>query len=306
MKFTRVLLVLICLVFIFFIRLCFLGKNQATPVADRPNQSQAKDKRDLRIICGSPGITEIIFSLGLGDQVVGVSDFSNFPPEAKKKKRIGGLVNPNRERIISLKPDLLITQGKHETLARLCREHHIPFLSIKMDSLKDISEATLILGKKFQRDQLAHELVENLEAELEDMRKKLMNLPPQKIFFVLGHTPGDLVGLMTTGPGTFLHELIGMAGGINIFEDASSAYPQISKEALVLREPDIIIEVFSEGLSPENRLLLRQDWNRLAMLPAVKDDRIHFLTEDYLLMPSLRVIKTLKKLAKIIHPEAFE
>jgi iron complex transport system substrate-binding protein len=256
-----------------------------------------------RIICASPSITEIVFALGLGEKVVGVSDFSVYPPEVRKKDKIGGLFNPNREKIITLQPDLLIAQGSHRPLAKLCHKYGIRFLSVKIDTLADIFKAISFIGQELQVEENADILVKDIQKELEKIREKTQKLPPRKVFLSLGHTPGDLTGLMTTSSGTFIHELVGIAGGENIFEDAAGLYPHISKEALLMRQPEIIIEVFPEGISAGNRDLLRNDWERLAILPAVKGGRIHFLTEDYLLIPGVRIVQIVKKFAEIIHPE---
>jgi iron complex transport system substrate-binding protein len=111
---------------------------------------------------------------------------------------------------------------------------------------------------------------------------------------------------MTTGPGTFLHELIEIAGGENIFADASGAYPQISKESLIKRQPEVLIEVLPGGVSRRKLRLLRKDWGRLSMLPAVRRGNIHFLTDDFLLIPSIRITQAARRFAEIIHPEAFD
>jgi iron complex transport system substrate-binding protein len=242
----------------------------------------------------------------LGDKVVGVSDFSSYPPQARNKTNIGGIFNPNRERITMLQPDLIITQGKHEVMAKLCREQGIRFLAVKIDSLSDIPQAIEFLGKELHAEKKADAVAQKLERELAAIRKKTQDRPKKRVFLTLGHTPGDLMGLMTTGPGTFLNELITIAGGENIFNDVVVDYPNISKEALVMRQPEIIIEVFPEGFTANNRSLLRKDWDRLASLPAVKAGNIHFLSDDYLLIPGIRIAQTAEKLAKIIHPELFE
>lgn len=237
---------------------------------------------------------------------MGVSAFSSYPPQARETTNIGGIFNPNRERITTLRPDLIITQGKHEAMAKLCREQDIRFLSVKIDSLADIPQAVTFLGKELQAEEKAAAVAQKLVRELASIRERTQSLPKKKVFLTLGHTPGDLMGLMTTGPGTFLNELITIAGGENIFNDAAGDYPHISKEALVMRQPEIIIEVFPEGFTANNRSLLRQDWDRLASLPAVKAGNIHFLSDDYLLIPGIRITQTAEKLAKIFHPEVFE
>jgi iron complex transport system substrate-binding protein len=258
------------------------------------------------VICASPSITEIVFSLGAGDRVVGVSDFSFYPPEAQAVQQIGGQINPNREQILSLEPDLIIFQGEHQALARFCREQGIPILSIDLDRIDHILTAVLRIGAVLEADAEAQGLASEIRRQLDDLARRTRALPTRSVFLGLGHTPGDLTGLMTTGSGTFLHELIELAGGRNIFADAPGAYPRISKEALVRRRPDVIIEVLAEGISPDNQVLLKSDWERLDSLPAVRAGRIHFLTENYLLIPGVRVTQTANRLAAAIHPELFE
>lgn len=258
-----------------------------------------------RIICAAPSVTEMVFALGRGGRVAGVSEFSFFPPEAADKPKIGGLFNPSREKIFALQPDLVITQGRHTALSRFCREQDIPLISLHIETLDHIRASLEKLGHLLRAREKARRLIADLNAQLETVRGKTRGLPPRKVFLSLGHTPGDLTGIMTASSGTFLQELIQLAGGINIFHDLSGRYPHVSKEVLVTRNPEVIIEILAEGLSHKNKTLLRRDWERLSRLPAVQEDRIHFLTQDYLLIPGLRVSQTAGAFARIIHPEAF-
>ncbi|MFW6140901.1 MAG: ABC transporter substrate-binding protein [Acidobacteriota bacterium] len=256
-----------------------------------------------RIICAAPSVTEIVFSLGLGDRVVGVSHFTVYPEAAKSKKSIGGLINPSKERITALNPDLVITQGEHERLAELCQSQNIKFLSLKIEKLTDIHQAIIELGRILGAEKEAQTLSRKIETELLALTSKTASLPKKKVFLCLSHTPGDLTGLMTTGKGTFLHEVIEMAGGINIFSDIKKRYPRISKESLIMRQPEIIIEIYAKGLNLNHQQLLRKDWERLSVLPAVKNSRICFLTEAYLLIPGVRVNRIVEKFIRTIHPE---
>jgi len=282
--------------------LVFPGKS-FNPADRIPKAAGDKAGGYQRIICATPSVTEIVFALGCGGWVVGVSDFSFYPPEAKNTTSVGGMINPNKERIIQLQPDLIIFQGKHDPLAKLSQQNEIPYLSVPIDSLQDISTAIRTIGRKLGVERRAKKLANQLQTDLLALQARTAGLPRAKVFLTLGHTPGDLSGLMTTGPGTFLHELVILAGGQNLFDDASGLYPQISKEALIKRQPDIIIEVFAEGITSNNREILRKDWERLSDMPAVKTGNIHFITEDYLLIPSMRVVQTAKRLIEIIHPE---
>lgn len=270
-----------------------------------PADTTSSHTPSVRIICAAPSITEIVFALGSGDQVVGVSDFSVYPPAALSKPRIGGLFNPNRERITALKPDLVITQGEHDSLHALERELGIQRLSVEIDSLSDLKEAIRILGDRLDRRSEARNLIFDLEKRLKHIREMTCDLPRPRVFLSLGHTPGDLTGLMTAGAGTFLDELIEIAGGVNIFGNIPHLYPQISKEALILEQPDIILEICPEGISTGSRELLRQDWDRFASLHRQASVSVHFISSDYLLIPGLRLPLAAGEFARIFHGELF-
>ncbi|NOR11811.1 MAG: ABC transporter substrate-binding protein [Candidatus Aminicenantes bacterium] len=282
---------------------CTQNTDQESEIS--PSESGRTTVEAKRIICAAPSVTEIVFALGIGERVVGISDFSTYPPEVRTIPRIGGLINPNKEKITSLQPDLLIIQGQNESLARFCREHKIRFLSIEINSLEDIWAAIHTIGQTLRAEKNASALIQKIKADLQEIKGRIHNLPPKKVFLTLGHTPGDLTGLMTTGPGTFLHELVSVAGGENIFSDATGLYPQISKESLVKRQPEVIIEALPGGIPEEKLKLLEKDWLQFPMLPAVQSGNIHYLTEDFLLIPSVRIAQTVRRFAKIFHPEAF-
>jgi iron complex transport system substrate-binding protein len=280
--------------------------QESTQTTDRSAPGRDGAEGEVRrIVCAAPSITEIVFALGVGDRVVGVSTFSTHPPEALILPKIGGLIDPNREKITSLEPDLLIIQGQNESLARFSEEHRIRLLSIKIDNMEDIWSAIHEIGQTLKVQGEASTLIQNIKTDLQRIKDQIKEHPPKKVFLTLGHTPGDLTGLMTTGPGTFLHELVSAAGGENIFADASALYPQISKESLIKRQPHIIIEAIPGGIPQEKFKLLKKDWSQLPMLPAVKSGSIHYLTEDFLLIPGVRIALTVRRFAEIIHPEAF-
>jgi len=295
--------ILSCPLLLFFI---FLLSGASPQPISKPEDIKTNDQNTIkykRIITAAPSVTEIVFSLGLGDQVVGVSQFTVYPEAAKNRQSIGGLINPNKERITSLRPDLLITQGRHENLAELCQKQNIKFVSLKIEKLKDIPKAVSELGRILDAEKEAQRINQKIKTDLLALQSKTENLPKKKVFLCLSHTPGDLTGLMTAGKGTFLNEIIEMAGGINIFSDIKKRYPRISKESLIMRQPDIIIEIYAKGLNLNQQHLLRRDWDRLSVLPAVKNSRICFLTDDYLLIPGIRVSMIVKKFITTIHPE---
>ncbi|MCU0610804.1 MAG: helical backbone metal receptor [Candidatus Eisenbacteria bacterium] len=258
-----------------------------------------------RIVCGSPAVTEIVFALGAGERVVGVSDYVVFPPEACGKERIGGLTNPNRERLLVLTPDLIITQGSHAALAAFAAEYGIAFHTVELEKLDDIDAALVSIAAAVGSAERGGELLRRIRKEVDSVRETCAGLPRLRVLLVLGRSPGDLTGVTTIGPGTFLDDMIAAAGGENVFSDARGRYPQISKESVLVRDPEVILEVNTDG-GPQERLeRLRSDWARFPEITAVARGRVHCVTDDFLLIPGPRVGQSVRVMAEAIHPEAF-
>ena len=242
-----------------------------------------------RIVCGSPGIAEIVFAMGCGERVVGVSEYTSYPPEAAAKPVIGNAISPNRERLLVLKPDLMITQGKQAALEAFGEKYGIATCSLEMDDMADIHQSIATLAERLDCVAAGEALSDRIRAEIATTRKAIEGKPRKRVFFCFGRKPGDLTGLTSIGPGTFLDELITMAGGSNIFSDAKGLYPQVSKESLAVRSPEVILELHPDGVSPDRAAELEKDWARLPPMPAVEQGRIHYLTQDYLLIPGPRL-----------------
>ena len=259
-----------------------------------------------RIICMSPAVTELLFALGCGDYIVGVSDFCTWPPETSKKDKIGGTFNPNFEKLTAMTPDLIIIQGRSEKAAQFCRKKNISLLQVEVNDIKTIYNDLNLLGRKLDCAEQAERLCTEIRQTLSEIKAKAAKFRKRRVFFSLGRTSGSLTGLTTVGGKTFLSELIDIAGGENIFADIEQPYPRISKETLLKRAPEIIIEAHPNRLlDPEEQQRLMLDWQTIASLPAVQNGQIRFLTEDYLLIPGPRICQTVRLLARCIHPEAF-
>ncbi|MBN1765759.1 MAG: ABC transporter substrate-binding protein [Sedimentisphaerales bacterium] len=259
-----------------------------------------------RIICITPAITEIVFALGCQQRVRGVSDFCTWPPEVVHKDKIGGFFNPNYERLTALNPDMIIAQGRSEKIIAFCRQKNIPFLSLELNDLETIKQEIIMLGEILDCVSEAQELCQDMTQQIDDIRNKLQGVDKKRIFFTLGRTSGLMKGLSTIDGNSFMNELIEVAGGINIFADIQQPYPQISKETLVKRRPEVIIEAHpGETLDDKRQNELISDWQALGDIPAVTNNQIYFLTEDYLLIPGVRLGQTARRLTQVIHPEIF-
>jgi len=260
-----------------------------------------------RIVCLKPSVTETVFALGCGDRVVGVSSFCEYPPEAKSRPRLGGVINPNYERLIALRADLVIYQGAFGKIAEFCRKWDIPHLRVDMDDLQTIDQAIMDIGRRLNRTEKANALCSEIQDSLDAIAKAVSHRDRPRVFFSMFRTTGSFTSLTTVGPKGFLSELLDIAGCENIFDDVKQLYPQISKESLLKREPQIIIETLPrEKFSPETIKKMRNDWLMFSDVPAVREGRIYFVPEELLFIPGPRIHEAALVLAKIIHPEAFD
>lgn len=247
-----------------------------------------------RIICASPAVAEIVFALGAGDRVVGISDFTDWPPEAVGKPSIGGALSPSRERILSLKPDLILSQGRAEALAGFAQTHGIAFRALPLDTLADLRAAIAGFAATLGAEERGSDLLRELEAGFAALPRG----EPISVFLALGHAPGDLSGLMTAGPGTFLHEIVELAGGQNVFADVQLLWPKISQESLVRRAPALILDIQSGTPDNARRAALVSDWERLGF----DASRVRILEGDVLLRPGPRAAQAARRLSAALRP----
>jgi iron complex transport system substrate-binding protein len=265
-----------------------------------------QDKTYQRIISLSPNITEILFALGLGDRIVGVTRFCSYPSEAKEKAPVGGYLDPNYEAILSLKPDVVIFLSEFETTKNFLAELGINYLTVSNKTVSDIRASIQLLGKEFGVERQAEHISTDIRSKINQIEKKTEDLIRPKILIVVERTMGTGVieDVYVAGRSTFYDELIQMAGGINAFENEKIAYPILSAEGIIHLNPDFIIDLVPQlnqtGLSVAT---LKQDWQSLPQIDAVKNQNIHILSQDYAVIPGPRFIIFLEDLARIIHPE---
>jgi iron complex transport system substrate-binding protein len=245
-----------------------------------------------RVVCGTPAVAEIIFALGCGDRVVGVSEFTDWPPEAAAKPQIGGALNPNRESILRLEPGLILSQGMSEVLGSFARSQGIAFLSFPLDTLDDLRAAIAGFAAALGAEKQGRTLL----AEMDGGFAAISSCGPVPVFIALGHAPGDLSGLMTSGPGTFLDGLVGKAGGSNIFADVRTSWPKISQEALVRRKPALLLDFQPGPVDETRRAALVADWERLGF----QAEQVRLLTEGFLLKPGPRAAQSAARIAAAI------
>jgi len=253
-----------------------------------------------RIVSMAPSVTEILFILGLDEEIVGVTNFCDYPDAAKQKTKIGGYYNPNIEAILSLTPDLVIAtpDGYNEASVGKLDQSGISVFIVNPKQIDEVLEATLLLGKVTGRDDAAKQVVAGLRRRVEAVREKVALIPVDerpKVFYEIGQDP-----LITAGPGNFVDNLISDAGGINIANDAPTDWPRYSVEAVIMKEPDVILTASHVGSEDDSAA----SWHRYRTIPAVKNGRIYLVDPDILLRSGPRIVDGLEKLHSLFMQQA--
>lgn len=254
----------------------------------------------LRVVSLAPNLTETVFALGAGSRVVGVSDFCVYPPEALKLPRLGGKLNANLEALAKLAPDLVLIQGRQESIERWCAERDIALLRVNMDSLAGIDAGVRDIAAALDLPEAGEALRASIHADMNRIVAAVASRERPRVFLSLAPA-GDGVSLFTCGAASFVAELLDIAGGENVFADLKQPYSQISLESLIARRPERILELRPDA--PEAR-----PWPRWAdlPLPALEPDGVRVLTDSFLLIPGPRVAQTARAFASALHPEVFD
>lgn len=281
-----------------FISLSALGVQQEAQA--RPGASEVPQ----RIITIAPNSAEIICALGACDAIVGVSKFCVYPPELQRRPQVGGLFDPDLEKIATLRPDLVVLRGRNEPVEQLCRNRGIAIYKDKTERLADIETCVAQLGARLHRTKEAQEVVKQFRARLDTIRKRTADRPRPRVLLTISRQPDRLGNLLTAGKGSFLDEMVKVAGGENIFGDLDMAYPQVSTEAIIARRPEVILELMPEiNLTAKLKAQMLEQWHKLGTIPAVAGGRVHFVVDDNCLIPSLRYVEIIDKVSRILHPE---
>lgn len=252
-----------------------------------------------RIVSLVPSVTEIVFALGAEDRLVGVTDFCDYPPAARGKPSVGGMVDPSLETIVALRPDLVVatTEGNsEETFAQLERLG-IPTYLVAAHRLRDVMALVTRVGGLTARPEAASALRARLERRVEAVRRAVAPLGRPRVLYVLWPEP-----LVVPGRDALVTELIGLAGGESVSATDGHAYPRYSLEAAVAKAPEVILlAAHGAGTGPVER----ERWLRLRDLPAIRAGRLYNVDGNLLHRYGPRIVDGLEQLARAIHPEGF-
>ncbi len=249
-----------------------------------------------RLISLAPSVTETLFALGLGDRVVGVGDYTFWPAEAEKKPRVGGLIDPNLERIAALHPDLAVLLPSERDIGTKLAALGVATLIVPNESLADIEASFRTIAVRCGVPEAGEKLATQWHAALAP-RVPAQGGPKPKVLLVVERPAGRLGDLYVAGPGTYLDELLVRLGGENVFADAPTLYPQASLEEVVARKPDLIFELRSDPPSEAARQALIADWQPLSAVPAVKNGRIRVIAGTFTLIPGPRLPELYRAMA---------
>jgi iron complex transport system substrate-binding protein len=260
-----------------------------------------------RIVSLVPALTEMLFAIGAGSKVVGVSSFDEFPPEVAKLPRVGALLDPNTERILSLRPDLVLVYGSQANQEQQFQRAGIQTLRYRHGGIPVILQSIRDLGTATGYQASAAKVVGDLQARLEGIRARVKGRPRPTVLLVFERQPKTLREIYASGGTGFLHEILEIAGGRNVFADTTRESVQPSTETLLSRAPEVVIEVRAHGmLEPADAAAERGTWATLSSLPAVRNSRVHILNGQYLVVPGPRLADATETLARTLHPDAFK
>jgi iron complex transport system substrate-binding protein len=271
----------------------------AGSLTDQTGRRVTIDAPPRRIVSLVPSVTEILFAIGAEDLLVGVTDFCDYPPAARRKPRVGGMLAPSLETLVALKPDLVVatTAGNREETFTQLAELRIPVYVVNPTRVRDVLDLIARLGALTGRESAAARLQASLAARIDTVSARVKSLPRPRVLYVLWPDP-----LIVPGRGGLVSELLSLAGGDSVTADAGEPYPRVSLEAVLARSPQVII-LASHG-SGQGRMA-REKWERFSSLPAVKEGRLYTADGNLLHRYGPRMVDGLEQLARLIHPEAF-
>jgi iron complex transport system substrate-binding protein len=276
----------------------------------RPDQRRGQPATDTpacrRIVSMAPSITETLFALGLGDRVVGVTQFCQYPPEAQRLPKVGGYHNPNLEALVALKPDLVVMLVEHEELMPALQELGLKCLVVCHQNVEGILDSISTIGAALDKQAEADKIVADIQARIDRVRRKTAGLDRPRVMFAIRQTAGSgrLEDVTVAAANGFFDKVIALCGGQNACRDLAAPFPVVSREGLQWINPQVIIDLVPP-LSPtelDKRTIL-QDWEQVAEVEAVRSGRVYVLRDDFASIPGPRFILLVEKLARLLHPE---
>ncbi len=245
-----------------------------------------------RIIALSPAIAEILFAVGRGSEVVGVSDYTTYPKEAAALPKVGGYFQPNIETILALRPTLVIAQNNHAAVLQQLQDLHIATQTVHLEHLEEIIQTIAQLGKHSAQAKKRITAIETVK------NRYSKTVTSQRVLVVFGLSQDLRDHIYVSGPHLFFNEIIELCGAINAMTSPTPKQPVLTYESLISLNPDTVLIVNSNPLSPAQEAL--QNWYDTP-IAAAKNGRIFVLENDFIAIPSHRVAQSIETICRVIH-----
>ena len=270
-------------------------------VTDRLDRRVSFAAPPQRIVSLTPAMTEVLFAIGAGDRVVGVTQYCDYPPRAKDLPRVGRgtLESLNQEKIVAMRPDLVLCKwDNHVPLVNTLDRLGIPALALGPETLAELYTQTELLGQIVGNVEQAESLVESMGKRVDAVAQRVPSGERPTVFYQVWDNP-----LMTAGPNSFIGELLNLAGGRNLFGETPIRYPKVSPEVVVAGDPDVILapSTHDTAVSPES-ILQRPGWGQVS---AIRDKRVHLIDGDKVSRCGPRLVDALEEIASVLHPQQF-
>jgi iron complex transport system substrate-binding protein len=265
-------------------------------MVDSSNRTITIESEPETIVSAVPSNTEIVYALGMGEKLSGVSVYCNYPEEALSVEKIGDYNGPNFELIINLEPDIFLGAYIDEAAISQLENAGIKVILINPGNVSETYETILMIGDIIGASEEAKELVSNMQAKQNQIVDRVKGYASKTVFFEIWHDP-----LMSAGPGSFINEMIQLANGKNIADDAESAYPEYSLEKLISMNPQVYLTA-DDGFKTAEDIFAREGYEHIE---AIKTGQLFLLNPDMISRPGPRMIEGFEMIARAIHPEAF-
>jgi iron complex transport system substrate-binding protein len=262
-----------------------------------------------RIVSLVPAVTEMLFTIGAGPQVVGVSSYDHFPPDVEALPKVGALIDPDTERILSLRPDLVIVYGSQTDAEARFKKAGLQTFSYRhgaANAIQGTLDTITALGTVTGHEAEARDVVVRITAGLERVRQRVAGRPRPRTLLVIGRQPGSLQGVYAAAGIGFLNEMLGIAGGRNVFEDVKRESVQPSSETLLRSAPDVLLELKADAPAGSYAGADLEIWNTLASIPAVRNHRVRLVANDAVVIAGPRLPHGAEEIARALHPDAFK
>jgi iron complex transport system substrate-binding protein len=245
----------------------------------------------------------MLFAIGAGPQVVAVSTYDVEPPEVRSLPTVGALIDPDTEKIISLRPDLVITYGSQTDLQEQLTRSSIPFFDYRHGGLDHIMVTMRALGARTGHVDQADRVARELQVAIDAIKARVAGKPRPRTLLVFGREPGSLRNIYASAGRGFLHDMLEIAGGEDVLKDIDKESAQVSTEMILTRKPDVILELNAANRLNEADLnAVIKPWMTLSSVPAVRNKRVIVLNGAGLTVPGPRVLDGIGKMVKALHP----